>query len=275
VADPGRVVQNTLQALAGASKATSPMLVVDDLTIRFGGIRAVDGVSFEISGGCCGIIGPNGAGKTTLLDALAGIRPPTAGRISLDEEDVTRRSSTWRARHGVKRTFQRNQAFGWLTVEENLLVAAEWRGRGAHILADLYGTPGARRREARHAERIDEVLEICGLVSVRKKPAATLPIGQLRLMEFARAIVDTPRLLLLDEPTSGLGDADTDRLGNAVRALTAGGNCAAILVEHDLDFVVRVCDRLVVLDLGRVIADGEPATVCNDPEVIRAYVGVD
>lgn len=256
------------------SEGTAHLLQVEEVSVSFGGIRAVSQVSFDLDQGCCGLIGPNGAGKTTLLDTLAGIHTPREGRIRLDGQDLTGQSSTWRAQHGIRRTFQRHQAFGWLTVEENLLVALEWRGRTRRILADLVATPSTRRRRRAHAERIEHVLELCGLLQVRHQRAATLPIGQVRLMEFARAIVDEPRLLLLDEPTSGLGPEDTERLGSVVREITATGTCAAVLVEHDLDFVVDVCDRMIVLALGEVLAAGDPAEVCRDPEVISAYIGV-
>ncbi|OHV40178.1 ABC transporter ATP-binding protein [Pseudofrankia sp. EUN1h] len=249
------------------------LLQVEDVSISFGGIKAVDQVSFTLDRGCCGIIGPNGAGKTTLLDTLAGVLVPRAGRILLDGHDLTRRSSAWRAQHGIRRTFQRHQAFGWLTVEENLLVACEWRGRSRRIVADLLAARSSRRRRQAHTERIEHVLELCGLLPVRDRRAATLPIGQVRLMEFARAIVDEPRLLLLDEPTSGLGPADTERLGSVVTELTSKGECAAILVEHDLDFVVGLCDQLMVLTAGQVLTSGDPAEVCRDPRVVSAYIG--
>jgi branched-chain amino acid transport system ATP-binding protein len=268
------MLQGTGTSVTSSTAGPTPLISVEDLTIQFGGIRAVDGVTIDLANGCCGIIGPNGAGKTTLLDCLAGVRPPTTGRVRLGGNDVTERSSVWRARHGVRRTFQRGQAFGWLTVEENLLVAAEWRGRGARILSDMLGLPGSKRRRGVHQERIDEVLQLCGLEDVRDKSAATLPIGQLRLMEFGRAIIDRPRLLLLDEPTSGLGVEPAGRLGAAIMELTSSGTCAAILVEHDLEFVTRTCDRLVVLEFGRVIADGDPLEVCRDPAVVSAYIGV-
>jgi branched-chain amino acid transport system ATP-binding protein len=243
------------------------------VSVRFGGICALDRVSFSLGKGCCGIIGPNGAGKTTLLDAMSGVRTPSSGRILVDDVDVTRRSATWLARNGVRRTFQRHQAFGWLTVEENLLVAMEWRGRGRRIVADLLALPTAKHRAAAHLERITEVLEECGIAGVRDRSAASLPIGQIRLLEFARAIIDRPRLLLLDEPTSGLSEPDSERLASAIEVLATESDCTVIVVEHDLDFVLRVSDRLLVLQHGTVLADGQPSAVASDPRVVDAYIG--
>jgi branched-chain amino acid transport system ATP-binding protein len=252
----------------------APLLAVESIVVRFGGISALDEVSLSLNEGCCALIGPNGAGKTTLLDVLSGLRRPQEGRILLDGHDVTRRSSTWMAQSGVRRTFQRHQAFGWLTVEENLLVALEWRSRSRRVIADLFATPATRRRRTELTARVDEVAHLCGLESLRRRRAGTLPIGQLRQMEFARAIIDRPRLLLLDEPTSGLGIEETAQLADTIRDVVRNDACAVLLVEHDLDFVTGVSDRLVVLQLGAVIADGDPQVVSRDQRVVEAYIGV-
>ncbi len=258
---------------SGATGEAVPLLEVRGVSVRFGGIVAVSEVNLSIDAtGCVGMIGPNGAGKTTLLDAMGALRQPTRGRVLLDGVDVTKKSSTWLARNGVRRTFQRHQAFGWLTVEENVLVALEWQGRSRNIARDLLRTPGRRRQTRELLARVDGVIERCGLSDVRTKPAASLPIGQVRLLEFARAIVDRPRLLLLDEPTSGLGSAETELLGEIIRDVTRT-ECAAVLVEHDLDFVMGLCDRVVVLDQGTVLADDTAAAVRNDPAVVSAYIG--
>src|SRR4051794_10971701 len=185
--------------------ADGPVLRAVDVSVRFGGVVALDSVTLDARAGeIIGVIGPNGAGKTTLFDVLSGIRPPTSGRITYRDEDVTRRSPTWRSRRGIRRTFQRQQMFGWLTVEENVLVALEWRGGGGGLIGDLLALPSRRRRERDRRRRADDVLGVCGLEDVRAQPAGKLPIGRARMVEMARAIVDEPSVLLLDEPTSGL-----------------------------------------------------------------------
>jgi branched-chain amino acid transport system ATP-binding protein len=244
------------------------------VTVRFGGITAVDGVTLDVPRGqVVGLIGPNGAGKTTLLDAISGLRTPTEGRVALDGADVTSRSASWLSRHGVRRTFQRHQAFGWLSVRQNVLVPLEWRTRGRGLLGDVLGLPHRRRETAALLERADEVIELCGLSAVRDVSAATLPIGRLRLLEFARAIVDAPRLLLLDEPTSGLGPRETELLREVLLGLVQRHELTVVLVEHDIDFVMGLADRIVCLVQGSVLADGPPAEIRKNPEVIAAYLG--
>lgn len=249
------------------------VLKVEHASVRFGGICAVDDLSLEFTSGCTGLIGPNGAGKTTLLDAISGLRALTAGKIRLDGEDVTSRSATWLARRGVSRTFQRHQAFGRLTVAQNVLVPLEWRARRRGLGGDLLRTPTRRRANALLLEQVDQVVDQCGLSRVRDQCASSLPIGQLRLLEFARAIVTDPRLLLLDEPTSGLGQHETDRLGAMVRELATQNGTAVVLVEHDVEFVMAVSDRVVCLDQGSVLAQGQPEQVRNNPHVMKAYLG--
>src|SRR2546421_404655 len=242
--------------------------------VRFGGVSAlvdVD-VGFE-QGQVCGLIGPNGAGKTTLFDVLSGVRTPSSGAIHYDGREITHRSPTWRSRHGVRRTFQRQQTFGWLTVEENLLVALEWRGGGGGLFGDLVRLPARTGKEGARRERVAEVLELCGIGDVRAEPAGKLPIGRARMVEMARAIVDPPRVLLLDEPTSGLEESEVESLGESMQRVCREERCAAVLVEHDVGFVMRQCDRIVVLNLGKWIADGTPEVVRNDPAVGAAYLG--
>ncbi|GGP11197.1 ABC transporter ATP-binding protein [Nonomuraea glycinis] len=246
------------------------MLAVQGVSVAFGGVRALSEVTFEVPDGqVCGVIGPNGAGKTTLFDVVTGLRRPDAGRVRVGGEDMTGLSAVRRARGGVRRTFQRPQVFGRLTVADNVLAALDWRGGGGGLLADLGGWPARRRLERERRTRVAQVLELCGLTEVRDAYAAALPVGRRRLVELARALADRPRLLLLDEPTSGLDADQTARLAEVVAAL----DTTVLLVEHDMGFVMGACDRLVVLDLGRVIASGPPERVRDDPAVRAAYLG--
>jgi ABC-type branched-subunit amino acid transport system ATPase component len=253
---------------------TSATLALDSVSVRFGGIRALADVSTTVdSGEVVGLIGPNGAGKTTLFDAISGVRVPDEGRVFLGGKDMTRASAVARARWGLRRTFQRVQTFGWLTVEDNVLTALEWEGGGGGIAADLVAFPTRRRREKQRRARVDDVLERCGLTAVRNDSAGSLPIGLARMVEVARALIADPKVLMLDEPTSGLDHAEAARLGEQIQRVRSEGECGVLLVEHDVGFVMEQCDRIVVLDLGEVLATGTPAEVQQNPAVRAAYLG--
>lgn len=259
---------------AGLRPGAEPALSLRGVGVRFGGIRAVNDVSLNLSPGeVVGLIGPNGAGKTTLLDSISGLRVPDEGQVMLAGRDVTSSSPEALARVGVRRTFQRHQAFGWLTVRENVMIPLEWRSRGRGLLGDLFGLPGRRREAAEHLARVDEVLDLCGLSDVRDINAAELPIGRLRLLEFARAIVDAPSVFLLDEPTSGLGQAETELMGSILRDLVSHHEITVVLVEHDVEFVMNLATRVVCLVEGSVLADGTPEQIRGDERVIAAYLG--
>ncbi|MEU7988078.1 ABC transporter ATP-binding protein [Streptosporangium canum] len=248
----------------------SAALAVEAVSVSFGGVHALTDVSFEVpEGQVCGVIGPNGAGKTTLFDVISGLRRPTSGSVSVAGRDTTGVPAVRRARDGLRRTFQRTQVFGRLTVADNVLAAIEWRGGGGGLPADLAGGRARRRLERERRERVDEVLALCGLTELRGAYAAALPVGRRRLVELARALADHPSLLLLDEPTSGLDADQAARMEEIIRAL----DTTVLLVEHDMGFVMNVCDRLVVLDLGKVIASGTPAEIGDDPVVRAAYLG--
>ncbi len=257
------------------TEPTEPaFLQLNGITVRFGGIVALKDVSFDAAAGeVLGIIGPNGAGKTTLFDVVSGVRPPNAGRVVLDGVDLTNKSATARAQRGLRRTFQRVQTFGWLTVEDNVLTALEWRGGGGGFAADLVYSPTRRRRERARRARTEEVLERCGLIPVRNVLAGSLPIGVARMVEFARAVVDEPKLLLLDEPASGLDETEEDRLGEQIQAVRDESGCVVLLVEHNAGFVMQHSDRVVVLDLGSVLATGLPDEIQNNQAVRDAYLG--
>jgi len=276
----GTVVSETLSANGSQLVAeprpetTDAVLVLEGVGVRFGGIKALDDVSLTVPRGLvCGLIGPNGAGKTTLFDVISGVRTPNDGTVWFDGKDTTRQSSVARARRGLRRTFQRVQTFGWLSVEDNVLAATEWRGGGGGMLADFVQFSTRRSRERERRERVGEVLEQCGLTAVRQDPVGSLPIGLARMVEFARAIVDEPKLLLLDEPTSGLDEVESERLVEQLRRLRTTTSCSVILVEHDMGFVMDQCDVVTVLDLGRVLTTGAPKDIQADPVVRAAYLG--
>ncbi len=255
-------------------KPGSGMIHLEGIGVRFGGIVALDDVSFQANAGeVLGIIGPNGAGKTTLFDVISGVRTPNAGRVHLDGADVTNKSPSWRARAGLRRTFQRVQTFGWLSVEDNVLAALEWRGGGGGFLADLTAFPLRRRRERVRRQRVEEVMDRCGLLPVRNELAGSLPIGVARMVEFARAIVDAPKVLLLDEPASGLDETEIERLGTQIQYVRQETGCAVLLVEHNAGFVMQQSNRIVVLELGSVLASGVPEEIQQNQRVRDAYLG--
>lgn len=232
------------------------MLEVDEVTVRFGGVVAVDGASIQArSGEITGLIGPNGAGKTTLFNVITGVQPSTAGTIRLDGTDITKLATHRRAKMGMSRTFQRLELFWTLTVADNVRVAAE--------LA-RHGDPSVLT---------EELLDRVGISHLAAEPSGSLPTGSARLVEVARALASTPRVLLLDEPASGLNESETVALGALLRQLVADG-LAVVLVEHDMSLVMDICDHVSVLDLGRIIASGPPAEVRTQPAVIEAYLGV-
>ncbi|WP_369147965.1 ABC transporter ATP-binding protein [Streptomyces sp. R44] len=237
------------------------LLRASGIDVRFGGVHALRDVTVSVGAGeICGLIGPNGAGKTTLFDVLSGMRRPDAGAIAYDDVDITRRSSVWRARHGIRRTFQRQQLFGQLTVADNLVVAQDWRG-------------GVRPAARRHRERAAAVLRECGIDALAGAYAGGLPVGQARMVELARALADPPRVLLLDEPASGTTAEERRKLAAVIRHMADEENCAVLLVEHNVSFVMELCSRVVVLDLGRILAEGTAAEVRADPAVREAYLG--
>jgi len=238
------------------------VLEIVDISVKFGGINAVSDVAFTAQAGeITGLIGPNGAGKTTTFNVITGLQNPTRGRVYIAGQDVSGLAPYKRARLGIARTFQRLEVFGSLTVYENILAAAEFHRSWSD-------DPTPPRKVA--AEIVDQV----GLGSVSDARVDALPTGLARLVELGRALATRPRLLLLDEVGSGLSHDETDALGTLMLSLADDG-MAILLVEHDVELVMRVCSRIYVLDFGRLIAAGTPAEIQKDPAVQAAYLGVD
>lgn len=239
------------------------LLEVDDVVVRFGGVTAVNQARFTADRGrITGLIGPNGAGKTTCFNVITGLQKPTSGRVRYRDKDVTRWPVHKRARHGVGRTFQRLEAFGSLTVRDNVRVAR-----------DIHGGPLAWvRPSGRSHLEVDVLLDRVGIADYADERADSVPTGTARLLELARALACDPQLLLLDEPSSGLDETETDAFGELLKELAAEG-AAILMVEHDMDLVMAVCDEIHVLDFGQIIASGAPAAVRTDPVVQRAYLG--
>jgi branched-chain amino acid transport system ATP-binding protein len=237
------------------------LLEVQNVTVRFGGITAVNDASFAVDGGSItGLIGPNGAGKTTLFNVITGLQPPTTGRVRFKGKDLTKTPVDKRAKMGMARTFQRLEAFGSLTVRENVQVARE-----------IHAGPRSWFRAAKD-ERIDELIDLVGLQRYVDQRADSVPTGVARLLEMARALAIEPQLLLLDEPSSGLDDAETEGFGHLLQRL-AGEGRAVLMVEHDMDLVMGVCDLIHVLEFGSVIATGTPAEIRSNRRVQAAYLG--
>jgi branched-chain amino acid transport system ATP-binding protein len=235
------------------------MIEVSALTVRFGGVTSLDGMNVTFEAGTCGLIGPNGAGKTTFFNVLSGFVRPASGSVQAFGEDLLSMAHFRRARWGVRRTFQTEQAIENLSVYHNVAMIHEHsKLSGSNRQEDVLGAIG-----------------IVGLESVAYKKVRTLTAGQRRLVEVARAIVGKPRLVLLDEPAAGLPEAETAHLGEIIRGIPGHTGAMTILVDHDMSLVSSCCENTAVLDFGKMIASGPTAEVLRNEQVVRAYLGTE
>jgi branched-chain amino acid transport system permease protein len=238
----------------------SAVLEAVEVGKRFGGVHALRNVSLRLrEGDVVGLIGPNGSGKTTFLNCLSGVFPPTTGRVALDGRPIPRRGHAV-ARRGVVRTFQNIRLFGWLTALQNVEVGALGAGRA--------------RRASSHRHALQTLAQL-GIDRLADRYAGTLSYGDQRRLEIARALAAEPRFLLLDEPAAGMNEAESAELGGAVQAIRKEHGCGVLVVEHDLRLIMRICDHVVVLNEGEVIASGSPGEVRSDPAVVAAYIGTE
>ncbi len=236
------------------------LLEVKDVVVRFGGVTAVNEANFVAEERrITGLIGPNGAGKTTCFNVITGLQRPTRGTVHFGGRNVTRSPVHRRSKRGMARTFQRLEAFGSLTVRDNVRVALDIAG----------GVAGVLRSTSAQAEAL---LERVGIEAYADERADSIPTGAARLLELARCLAGDPKLLLLDEPSSGLDESETDAFGELLIALAAEGR-AILMVEHDMDLVMTVCDDIHVLDFGEIICSGSPADIRADEKVQKAYLG--
>ncbi len=252
---------------------STPFFQADAISVQFGGLKAVDGVSFTVDKGeVFTIIGPNGAGKTTVFNIISRIYNPTAGRVLLEGEEITRLPAHRVAGLGIARTFQNIELFEHATVLQNLLIGAHVH-RTTNPLAEALFLPSVKRAEVALREKVEEVIDLLDLAVHRDATVAGLPYGARKVVELGRALCTRPKLLLLDEPSSGLNVEETEDMAFWIEDISRDLGITVIMVEHDMTLVSRVSDRVMAMNQGRVLAMGSAAEVQRHPAVVEAYIG--